>query len=1577
MSQKLLFIFLLWLSVWSGLRAQSNALRFDGTNDYVDLPDMPTTYDFSKGFSFTAWVKWDAFNGNGRLFELTNGSGTTDNSIILRIENAGLLILQCANGTTNHEIRCDNVVVTTGKWYHVAATISSSGESNIYVNGAVVKSGTTSAPVNVKRVNNWLGKSAWYNDYYFCGTMDEVSFWHKTLSQSEINSAMESGLTGSESNLTAYYKFDQGSAGGANSAVTALTDKSANGFTGTLTNFGLNGVFSNWVEGYVNSNGPSLTVSEQAISLGCLSGSRKTVALSSNVDWTLTGSADWLGISQTKGTGNATLILTALTTNAESSARSVELVLTGKDVALPVTITVTQEASTPTVVINPAGDLVFENIKDNAVAFVIESNTEWSILSMPDWLKIHIASGNGTKMNRLTTLSDNPWGFTREGEVTLSVKGASNFTIKVVQKASSKYMEFSSTDVILGKLAGSTASIDINTNLKWSVKGATGKFKIEPMSGVGTTTIVFTALSENTTTGNIQEIVSILGQGIIITQKLSVNNLSASRTDLIFGSQKGSTATIDVTSDTDWHFEGHEGKFEIVPSSGTGNGSVTLISLNDATGYKNSSYEVLLRGTGADDVPLSFNQNSPYMPVGEGTQAAPYQIASFDNLQWMSKNIADDENDHAYYVMVNDIDAAASHQLREGFESIGIHARDGFNGSFDGGGFAISNLFTHNGLFSMVGENGRIQNLALTNVLVEGDGAGALVSLNDGTINGCSVSGNMIGKLLGMVFYSNSGTVTNCYATGCIQGSECAGLGYLNDDMADRNYAAVAMRDGSNYSAYINKSTGVGQGYYNQDVCPFGVFGIGLPTSAMKQSWNFISPSLDFENTWRINEGVSFPCLRGLYNYPILLARYNTTATKGTLYREELSVVAMDYPVASITLVKGPEGMILTGNRIDWIPQSGGRFEVVLAIADANGKVVNHTIYITVPLTGEGTVSNPYQITTIEELDFIRQNPSVCYELMNDLNFDATEFGKGNEGEGWLPIEAFYGTFYGSGHLIKNLYINRQDDAPAGLFGSIVNGFVFNLGLTGVSITSQGNTGAICGYMESSDIQQSYVSGKVTGLNNGTGGFVGECHNSHILDSYNMAIVTSGANVGGIAATTFGGEIKRCISVGSVSGGLNTGALAGVLMQGTLLEKCYFDNQTSTATAAYGYNESGAATATGLSTQMMKQKSSFADWNFATTWVIDEGKTYPALLSSKNNAPCAFGEEIKVSWRAGLAQILSNDYDYEQHQDNLIFKILRVEGPATVDEQSTYLLFNNDTFMGDAASVHYLVGELAAQGDTVWGNAAIARVERGTPMGPSAKHHQRTINEDEFIENLDLLEGAFNYNNDYFTVHSVDMPRNGTYTLNGSNLSYRPNPDFNGTDVFTYMITNGHDYSYAEITINVVAVNDAPVIHDALSKTIYMNENLTLTMSDVEATDAEGDAMHLIVLPGESYTVNGTTITPDHGFVGEMWVEVAVSDGQLNSNSVYLSVDVVVPTNVDEHETSMVSLCPNPCRDFVLAVTSLKIKRVSFINLAGQTLRVEDAPSGRINVASLQPGVYLVKIESVDGATKVLRLVKQ
>jgi hypothetical protein len=79
------------------------------------------------------------------------------------------------------------------------------------------------------------------------------------------------------------------------------------------------------------------------------------------------------------------------------------------------------------------------------------------------------------------------------------------------------------------------------------------------------------------------------------------------------------------------------------------------------------------------------------------------------------------------------------------------------------------------------------------------------------------------------------------------------------------------------------------------------------------------------------------------------------------------------------------------------------------------------------PIAGDGSSGNPYQIATLENLYWIAENSSrwsLHYKQTADLDASST-----NSGSGWSPIgnetTKFTGTYDGGGYTINSLYINR------------------------------------------------------------------------------------------------------------------------------------------------------------------------------------------------------------------------------------------------------------------------------------------------------------------------------------------------------------------------------------------------------------------------------------------------------------------------------------------------------------------------------------------------------------------------
>jgi hypothetical protein len=160
---------------------------------------------------------------------------------------------------------------------------------------------------------------------------------------------------------------------------------------------------------------------------------------------------------------------------------------------------------------------------------------------------------------------------------------------------------------------------------------------------------------------------------------------------------------------------------------------------------------------------------------------------------------------------------------------------------------------------------------------------------------------------------------------------------------------------------------------------------------------------------------------------------------------------------------------------------------------------------------GNGTISSPFEISNITQLQNINNNTDAHYILINDI--EANETINWNLGQGFIPIgnhsSPFNGTIDGKGYSIFNLSVNRSSEDYIGLFGWIEeNARVSNISAVNKLIIGSGYIGGFAGSNNGSIINCSS-----TGITNGTnsdgeyiGGFVGN-NNGVIMDCYSTVTV--------------------------------------------------------------------------------------------------------------------------------------------------------------------------------------------------------------------------------------------------------------------------------------------------------------------------------------------------------------------------------------------------------------------------------------------------------------------------------------
>lgn len=293
-------------------------------------------------------------------------------------------------------------------------------------------------------------------------------------------------------------------------------------------------------------------------------------------------------------------------------------------------------------------------------------------------------------------------------------------------------------------------------------------------------------------------------------------------------------------------------------------------------------------------------------------------------------------------------------------------------------------------------------------------------------------------------------------------------------------------------------------------------------------------------------------------------------------------------------VITGSGGTVFNGKvtvTTDSVIESGTFNGEVINNGTITGGVFNSTVSgsgtitggtFNTPITGSGTESDPYQISTADQLKLFRDivngaggqtpNRGAWAVLTADIDLN---------NEAWTPIgpdrdSAYTGTFDGQGHTVRNLSVTGNFNR-AGLFGCVKDGTIRKLTVAGsVSCTAnQGWCGGIAGYANDETIENcaSLCTVSCTGKDARVGGIVGLVdYNSSTLiirDCYNIGKITGrsdngSGDAGGICGFYMNGKISNCYNVGEITGSGYVSKIAFSAYNDSRPTNCYYLSDTDT-----------------------------------------------------------------------------------------------------------------------------------------------------------------------------------------------------------------------------------------------------------------------------------------------------------------------------------------------------------------------------------------------------------------------------
>lgn len=283
-----------------------------------------------------------------------------------------------------------------------------------------------------------------------------------------------------------------------------------------------------------------------------------------------------------------------------------------------------------------------------------------------------------------------------------------------------------------------------------------------------------------------------------------------------------------------------------------------------------------------------------------------------------------------------------------------------------------------------------------------------------------------------------------------------------------------------------------------------------------------------------------------------------------------------------------------------------------------------------------------------------------------------------------------------------------------------------------------------------------------------------------------------------------------------------------------------------------------------------------------------------------NKPPVAVNDNvITVKNTPVTANALVNDHDPEGGAIHAVAETKNTaHGKVVILADGTFTYTPNNNYSGNDSFV-YQVCDNANNCCTGTVNVTVVAVQHA----PVATADFFSVNEDTpSVNQYNVLTNDTDADGQSLTAIPGKPAQHGTVVLNpNGTFTYTPNPNFNGTDTFTYYANDGIENSGETlVTITVVPVNDAPVAgNDAITTNEDVPIDIPVLANDTDIEDALVVSMIVIVTPPAHGTLNinpGTgkvTYTPNPDYFGNDSFEYKVKDsGGALSNTATVSITV-------------------------------------------------------------------------------------
>ena len=191
------------------------SVQFDGSTTALTAAHDAALNPSSNGFTFETWIQVDtasAWAGIGQKYS------ATANGWKVSLDGSGQHVNFWLGNGSAQTVVANTTNVNDGAWHHVAAVYDTSAPNNptiqLYIDGVAAGGSalTVSSAYSVANLANTANVLLGWDDYasnrHLDGRLDDVRIWSDVRTAEEIADSYNSQMNGNESNLQAYWTFN-------------------------------------------------------------------------------------------------------------------------------------------------------------------------------------------------------------------------------------------------------------------------------------------------------------------------------------------------------------------------------------------------------------------------------------------------------------------------------------------------------------------------------------------------------------------------------------------------------------------------------------------------------------------------------------------------------------------------------------------------------------------------------------------------------------------------------------------------------------------------------------------------------------------------------------------------------------------------------------------------------------------------------------------------------------------------------------------------------------------------------------------------------------------------------------------------------------------------------------------------------------------------------------------------------------------------------------------------------------------------------------------------------------------------